>query len=38
MKGLFAPKLSPYDFRNNNWKVNSLWHGTESVSYLGPKI
>ena len=38
MKGLFALKLSPYDFRNNNWKVNSLWHGTESVSYLGPKI
>ena len=32
----------PYDLRNNNSfkrrRVNSVWHGTESVSYLGPKI
>ena len=42
MKELFAPKLSPYDLRNNNSlkrrRVNSFWHGTESVSYLGPKL
>ena len=42
MKELFAPKMSPYNLRNNNLfkrrRVNSLWHGTESVSYLGPKI
>ena len=42
MRELFAPKMSPYDLRNiNSFKkssVNSVWHGTESVSYLGPKI
>ena len=37
MKELFAPKMSPYDLRNNNSfkrRVYSVWHGTESVSYL----
>ena len=42
MKKLFAPKMSSYDLRNNDSfkrrRVNSVWHGTESVSYLGPKI
>ena len=42
MKELFAPKISHYDLCNNNSfksrRVNSVWHGTESVSYLGPKI
>ena len=42
MKELFTPNVSPYDLRNNNSfkrrRVNSVWHGTESVSYLGPKI
>ena len=42
MKELFAPKVSPYDLRNNNSfkrrRLNSVWHGTESVSYLGPEI
>ena len=42
MKELFSPKISHYDLRNNNLfksrRVNSVWHGTESVSYLGPKI
>ena len=42
MKELFALKISYYDLRNNNSfksrRVNSVWHGTESVSYLGPKI
>ena len=38
----FARKMSPHDLLNNNFfkrrRVNSVWHGTESVSYLGPKI
>ena len=38
----FPPKMSPYDLRNNNSfkrrRANSVWHGTESVSCLGPKI
>ena len=42
MKELFAPKMSRYDFRNNNLfnrrGVSSVWHGTELMSYLGPKI
>ena len=42
MKELFAPKMSPYDLRNSNSfksrRVNSAWHGTELVSYLGTKI
>ena len=42
MKELFAPKMSSYGLCNNNLfkrrRVNSLWHDTESVSYLGPKI
>ena len=41
MKELFTPKMSSYDFCNNSLKrrrLNSVWHGTESVSYLGPKI
>ena len=42
MKKLFAPKMSPYDLHNNNLfkrsRVNSVWHGTESFSYLGPKM
>ena len=42
IKELFAPKMSSYDLCNNNSfkrrRVKSVWHGTESVSYLGPKI
>ena len=42
MKELFLPKMNPDDLLNNNSfkrrRVNSVWHGTESVSYLGPKI
>ena len=42
MKLLFAQKMASYDLRNNNSfkrrRVKSVWHGTESVSYLGPKI
>ena len=42
MKELFAPKTSSSDLRNNNSfkrrRVESVWHGTESVSCLGPQI
>ena len=42
MKELFAPKVSPYDLRNSNSlnrrRVNSVFHGSELLSYLGPKI
>ena len=42
MKEIFAPKMSPYDLRNNNSfkrrRVNFVWLGTELVSYLGPNI
>ena len=42
MKELFVPKISPYDFHNyssfQKRIVNSVWHSTESVSYLGSKI
>ena len=42
MKELFAPKMSPYELRNGNSfkrrRVNSLWHGTGSLSYLDLKI
>ena len=42
MKYLFAPKMSSYDLRNNDSfkrrRVSCVWHGTESMSYLGPKI
>ena len=42
MKELVTPKMSRYYLRNNDSlkgrKVNSAWHGTESVSYLGPNI
>ena len=42
MKELFAPKMSPYDLRNidsfKRRRVNTVWYGTESVSYLDPEI
>ena len=42
MKKLFALKMSSYDLRNDysfkRRRVNSVWHGTKLVSYLGPKI
>ena len=42
VKKLFERKMSPSDLRNNNLfkrrRVNSVWHGTESVSSLGPNI
>ena len=42
MKKLFAPKMGPYDLRNNDSfkrrRINSIWHGTQLVSYLRLKI
>ena len=42
MKDFFAPKIGRYELRNNNScqrrKVNSVWRGTESVSYLAPTV
>ena len=38
---LFASEISTYDFCNNNlfWtRVNSVWHGTDCVPYIGPKM
>ena len=41
-KELFPPKMGPYDLRYDNSfkrrRVTSVWHGTESVAYLGSKI
>ena len=42
MREFFAPNVRLDDLRNNNSfkrrRVNSAWHGTELVSYLGPQI
>ena len=38
--GESAPKINPYDLQNKSFhrrRVNSVWHGTESVSYESPK-
>ena len=38
----FVPKTSSYNVRRNDTfekrKVHSVYHGTESLSFLGPKI
>ena len=42
IKELSTPKINPYDNCNNNLfkrrRLNSVWHSTESVNHLGPKI
>ena len=42
MKELSAPKINSYDNCNNNLfkgrRLNSVWHNTELVNYLCPKI
>ena len=42
MKEVLVPKISPYDLHNiklfQRSRLTSAWHGSESVSYLGPKI
>ena len=42
LNDIFAPVSRPYNFRRNDIlqrrRVNSVRHGTESVSFLGPQI
>ena len=42
LNDIFLPKINSYDLRNKSTfesrKVNSVYHGTESLSFLGPKI
>ena len=42
LNDIFVPVSRPYNFRRNDTlqrrRVNSVRHGTESVSFLGPKI
>ena len=42
LNDIFVPVSCPYNFRQNDTlqrrKVNFIRHGTESVSFLGPKI
>ena len=42
VKEIFVERTIPYNLRNDSnfvpRHVNSVYHGTESLSYLGPKI
>ena len=42
LNDIFVPVSHPYNFRRNDTlqrrRVNSVRHGTESISFLGPKI
>ena len=42
LREIFVPKISLYNLRRNNTferrQVHSVYHGTESLSFLGPKI
>ena len=42
LREIFVPKISLYNLRKNNTferrQVHSVYHGTESLSFLGPKI
>ena len=42
LRETFVSKISSYNLRRNytfeKRKVNSVYHGTESLSFLGPKI
>ena len=42
LNDIFIQKTANYDLRNNSFfhtrKVTSVYHGTESLSFLGPKI
>ena len=39
---IFTPKIGPYNLRRNHSftsrQVHTVYHGTESLSFLGPKI
>ena len=42
LREIFVPKISLYNLRKNNTferpQVDSVYHGTESLSFLGPKV
>ena len=42
LREILVPKISSYNLRRNNTfkrrQVHSVHHGTESLSFLGPKI
>ena len=42
LREIFVPKISSYNLHKNNTfercQVHSVYHGTESLSFLGPKI
>ena len=42
LNDIFIQKTANYDLRNNSFlhtrKVTSVYHGTDSLSFLGPKI
>ena len=42
LREIFVPKISLYNLRRNNTferrQVHSVYHGTESLSFLGPQI
>ena len=42
LREIFVPKISLYNLRRNNTferrQVHSVYHGTESLSFLGPEI
>ena len=42
LREIIVPKISLYNLRRNNTferrQVHSVYHGTESLSFLGPKI
>ena len=42
LREIFVPKISLYNLRRNNTferrQVHSVYHGTELISFLGPKI
>ena len=42
VKEIFQERIVPYNLRSNNsftsCQANSIYHGTESLSFLGPKI
>ena len=42
LREIFVPKISLYNLRTNNTfercQVPSVYHSTESLSFLGPKI
>ena len=38
LRETFVSKTSSFNLRRNDSQVHSVYHGTESLSFLGPKI